>query len=152
MLVQMLYFAFGKKGGHLMAAVVERAVVGEDAIPPEHAEWFASHPPLTSAYAVRGAFAGRRRSLCVRGPRVPGPLKSTDGARTARVGAVTPTVQPAFLPLTWHFRLRLAATVLPVTGVSLAQELLFSCRLMIRSVSSTVPRYHQKIQSRKAGS
>lgn len=40
----------------------------------------------------------------------------------------------------------------PVTGVSLAQALLFSCRLMIRSVSSTVPRYHQKIQSRKAGS
>ena len=42
MLVQTLYFAFGKKGGHLMAAVVERAVVGEDAIPPEHAEWFAN--------------------------------------------------------------------------------------------------------------
>jgi len=39
--VQMLYFAFGKKG-HLMAAVVERAVVGEDAIPPEQAEWFAN--------------------------------------------------------------------------------------------------------------
>ena len=23
-----------------------------------------SHPPLTSAYAIRGAFAGRRRPLC----------------------------------------------------------------------------------------
>jgi hypothetical protein len=32
------------------------------------------------------------------------------------------------------------------------QALRPSCRLMIRSVSSTVARYHQKIQSRNAGS
>src|SRR6185437_3721120 len=51
--------------------------------------------PLTSTDAVRGAFAGRRRPLCVRGLRVPVPLKSTDGTRTARAGAVTLTVRPA---------------------------------------------------------
>src|SRR5208337_3892958 len=37
-----------------------------------------SHPPLTSAYAIRGAFAGRRRPLCVRGCRVPGSVRPTD--------------------------------------------------------------------------
>lgn len=39
--VQMLYFAFGKKA-HLMAAVVERAVVGDDGVPPEQSDWFAA--------------------------------------------------------------------------------------------------------------
>ncbi len=61
--------------------------------------------PLTSAYALRGVFAGFGRPLCVRGHRVPGPLKSTDGARTAGAGAVTLTVLPGFWPLTCHFRL-----------------------------------------------
>jgi len=35
---------------------------------------------------------GCPRPLCVREPRIPVPLKSTDGARTATVGAVAPTV------------------------------------------------------------
>jgi hypothetical protein len=51
-------------------------------------------PLLTCAYAVRGAFAGCRRPLCVRGCRVSGYVRSTDGggpghgrARTSPDGA-----------------------------------------------------------------
>jgi integrase len=80
-------------------------------------------PPLTSAYAVRGAFAGRRRPLCVRGCRVSGALRPTDGhgpahgrARTSpRTGAEKATDgagrsgyadRPARIPaLTCHFRM-----------------------------------------------
>lgn len=40
---------------------------------------WSSHPSPTSAYALRGVIAGRRRPLCARGHRVPVPLKSTDG-------------------------------------------------------------------------
>jgi hypothetical protein len=73
-------------------------------------------PPLTSTYAVRGAFAGRRRPLCVRGCRVPGSVRSTDGRgpahgrgrkrpRTGPAGAVMLTA-PARIPaLTCHFRM-----------------------------------------------
>ena len=64
--------------------------------------------PLTSAYALRGAIPGRRRPLCVRGHRVPGAVRATDGKRngprTGPVGAVIPTVPPGFPPLTCHFR------------------------------------------------
>jgi hypothetical protein len=43
--------------------------------------------PLTCDYVFRGRIWGRRRPLCVRGPRVPGPLKSTDGhGRRGRSG------------------------------------------------------------------
>jgi hypothetical protein len=62
-----------------------------------------SHPPLTSADALRGVIRCRRRPLCVRGPRIPWPLKSTDGARTARVEAVTLTVRPRLWATTCRF-------------------------------------------------
>jgi hypothetical protein len=58
-----------------------------------------SHPPLTSTDALRGATAGHHRPLCVRWPRVaPGSraLEIHGRAWTARVGAVMPTVHPAF--------------------------------------------------------
>jgi hypothetical protein len=50
------------------------------------------------------AVAGKRSDVMETGPEFTrvatklGPLKSTDGARTARVGAVTPTVLPARNP------------------------------------------------------
>ncbi len=57
-----------------------------------------SHPPLTSADALRVAFAGRRRPLCVRGCRVSGSVRSTNRGGTrhgrARTGPRTATDQP----------------------------------------------------------
>jgi hypothetical protein len=86
--------------------------------------------PLTSVDAVPGAIPGCRRPLCVRGHRVPGAVRATDGGgtthgqgrdwhgrgpkgpRTGPVGAVTPTVRrsgvstvlPGVWLLTCHFR------------------------------------------------
>jgi hypothetical protein len=55
-------------------------------------------PPLTSADALRVAFAGRRRPLCVRGCRVSGSVRSTNRGGTrhgrARTGPRTATDQP----------------------------------------------------------
>lgn len=37
--VQMVYFAFGRKG-RLFSAVMQRAVFGDDGVPPPHTEWW----------------------------------------------------------------------------------------------------------------
>ena len=68
--------------------------------------------PLTSTYTVRGAVPRRRRPLCVRAHRAwstDGDGKPMDGA----VGAVTPIARPAFVPLTWHFRMPARCRHLP---------------------------------------
>ena len=69
--------------------------------------------PLTSTYAVRGAFPGRRRPLCVRGHRAWVHGRGRKNPRTGPVGAVTPTVRPASVPLTWHFRMPARCRRLP---------------------------------------
>ena len=56
--VQMIYFAFGRKG-LLFAAVMERAVLGDDGVPPPQREWWTSlGDQPTARHVVRAFIAG----------------------------------------------------------------------------------------------
>lgn len=91
--------------------------------------------PLTSTYAVRGSVPGRRRRpLCVRAHRAwstDGGGKPTDGGG----GSGYADRAPGFLPLTWHFRIPVAAVIPFVTGFGLGP-----CVLDTESIGDPVVR------------
>lgn len=69
---------------------------------------------MISAFAVRSRGPGRRRPLCVRGHPFPGAMQPRTEASTATDGGGGSgyTDRPhSFTPLTWYFRMLLAAVV-----------------------------------------